>query len=111
MSYAHWHVGMKVVCKTVPSREQLARCPGANWPLAGAIYSIREIFPHPYGADYPLITLAELDNRHLIGVEDSSGLEPAFGARNFRPVQPRKTSIEVFHRIRLNPSIRIREDA
>jgi hypothetical protein len=37
--------------------------------------------------------------------------EAQFWAAHFRPVQPRKTSIEAFHRIRLNPSIRIREDA
>jgi hypothetical protein len=98
----HWHVGMKVVCtKRGPWRGRADRCE-VN-PIHGCIYTIRSIQAYFDGV---FIRLEEVRNP-----EYDDAQEAQFWAAHFRPVQPRKTSIEVFHRIRLYPSIRIREDA
>jgi hypothetical protein len=101
MSYRDWKVGDKVVCI---KRD--------GW--CDAVFgSMLDGLPHPrYGevCTIAMISTSPIDDDLYISVEEYPGRR-CYHASRFRPVQPRKTSIEVFHRIRLNPSIRIREDA
>ncbi len=104
-SYAHWHVGMKVVC--VVSQEDIDRsqsyaAPGSVYPISNGTYTIREIrddFKWRRGDHHIVLLLQEIDNRHLIGLRVGTQycyVEPGFPITGFRPVQTRKTDISIF---------------
>jgi hypothetical protein len=118
MSYLDWKVGDKIVCIADQDRIDAvhATVPGSIYPQSGKVYTIREMRDDSqWHSNKVVVLLKEIDNSHLLGAVLVPGtkcyVEPGFNPNGFRPVQPRKTSIEVFQRIRLNPSIRIREDA
>lgn len=102
-THRDWHVGMKVVCiqgimpqayGSISLRGQtVGTAPDPHYPEQGAIYTVRHI--NPIDVDYVLILLEEVRNDHLQSFI-RGGLEPGFDAKYFRPVQPRKTSIDVF---------------
>ncbi len=79
--------------------------PGANMPAVGSVYTIRSINEW---SDVTLITLQEVDNRHLIGF-DGYSLEPGYNIRAFRPIVERKTDISALKAL-LVPGAKILED-
>lgn len=101
-SYRDWHVGMEVVC--VVDAAKLSSClskfRGAHFPQIGGVYHIRKIEAL---IDRIIVYLREIDNSHVIGCDTSIGThfydEPGFNAKYFRPVEKRKTSIEVFKKL------------
>ncbi|TGQ11201.1 hypothetical protein EN858_14860 [Mesorhizobium sp. M4B.F.Ca.ET.215.01.1.1] len=109
MSYASWHVGMKVVCvddqpahvDRYPYRARMGT------PLkAGQVYTIRAFQTDGEGVLGVLLQEATSNLKRL-----KDGRERPFGIERFRPVKRHKTSIEVFNRILRNPHVRIKEDA
>lgn len=103
MSALDWHVGMKVVCVA----DAIYLIDGAQYPENGRIYTIRELRDDaPWGGKHIVVLLNELDNSGFIGRRGdrwTCHVEPGFATDGFRPVQTRKTSIEIFRRM-LNPS-------
>lgn len=100
MSYLNWHVGMKVECinGTFGDRNH-PRLMGCQWPEIGVVYTIRSIgfATASYGKGV-IIWLEEIHNPS-VKFRDLPEMEMAFAASFFRPVQTRKTSIEVFTRM------------
>lgn len=96
MSYVNWHAGMKVVCLDIewPPLAAAAVANGCRLPEPGRIYTIREIDVDARdGKVY--VRLCEIRNPRVKLHPWSPG-EPKFGARRFRPLQPRKTDISIF---------------
>jgi hypothetical protein len=92
-----FQVGQQVVCvDDVFSKREDWRCTVRVFPKLHAIYTIREIVD--YG---DLIGFCFYEIRNPRAHFSKGYHEPAFNARNFRPV--RRTSIEVFERL-LAPS-------
>ncbi len=79
-------------------------------PVAGEIYTIREIgMLHPIEKDVVCVLLEELVNDPLTVKLTSQDWEPPFGAWRFRPLQVKKTSIEIFEKM-LAPNPKILEN-
>jgi hypothetical protein len=100
---------MKVVCIAGLAQVEKAKALGGVVPVRGKIYTIREIRDDAqwrHGEHHLVLLLQEIDNCNLIGKHVATGLycyvEPGYSINCFRPVQARKTSIEVFTRM-LNP--------
>jgi len=96
MSYLDWHVGMKVVCLDIewPRHAAAVVAKGCRLPEPGRIYTIREIgVAQEDGKVY--VRLREIRNPRITFKPWAAG-EPRFGARRFRPLQPRKTDISIF---------------
>lgn len=89
-----FRVGMKVVCIDAKNNK------GKHWrgdkPVRGRVYTISGLCVSPDKGEDSLLLL-EIKNKHF----DSTG----YLARRFRPVQERKTSIEIFTAM-LNPQTR-----
>lgn len=102
MSAHQFKAGDAVVCINAKNH------PGYRWdsgeaPVEGQIYTIDRVFVDGEGAI--VMALIELPRADL-------HYGPAgYDVKRFRPVQTRKTSIEIFNRILLNPRIKISEDA
>lgn len=96
MSYRDWHVGMKVVC-IEPVDD-----PESPNPAYGEVYTIAWI---GVSCGDVMIDLVELP------CPESEEFNRGYLAEGFRPVQQRKTSIEIFKRLLINPHVRIEEDA
>ena len=97
---AHWHIGMEVECIDAEGTPALK---------LGAIYTISGLHPTKYRRWRGVSRMAT-----GILLKEVSTTIPGvdgFAEERFRPIQKRKTSIEIFNRILLNPSIKIREDA
>jgi len=100
MSYRDWHVGMRVVARDdAPKRDQATRAAasraGIVSPKRGQVYTIRDItIGHLSDGDVVCLRFKEIRNSYRHAVFD--GGEFAFAARNFRPVQSRKTDISIF---------------
>jgi hypothetical protein len=92
MSYLNWHVGMKVVCVNADGVS-------GTMLVVGSVYTVRAL-------DENFVSLEEPSTWGDYGKNESG-----WYYYRFRPVQPRKTSIEVFTRILRNPHVRIKEDA
>lgn len=100
----HWHVGMRVVCvddgdghKYMRPRYVLAPDASLDGLTKGRIYTIRKVGPDYYDGDI-VVWLKEIIRppRGSIGAKyGECGYAPA----RFRPVQERKTSIEIFQRM------------
>lgn len=93
---AHLHVGMKVVC--IKEGAWTNAFPEEKLPVFRGVYTIRSI--EMEGGEVSL-RFEELDNSDLAREFDIE--ECKFWSIRFRPVQVRKTSIEVFKRL-LTPS-------
>jgi len=88
--------GAKVVC--VYDLSSAAR-PGVKCPAVGGVYTIRDAFTESRfnGGGEVFVRLGE-----IINTPDETAIgpyEPAFHCEVFRPLQKRKTSIEVFERL------------
>lgn len=84
-NYTSWHCGMKVVLvhERWNNRSPLEQA-GNTFPERGQVYTIRSIGIH----------LIEIENP--VCEYRNGPAELAFSVENFRPVQTRKTSIEIF---------------
>jgi hypothetical protein len=92
----NFHVGQKVtLAKDFPKGEisRAKKC-GVILPAAGVVYTIRAVEPGVFSKRDTYLLLAELVNAPM-----SSGREPNFFSKLFRPVVERKTSIAIFHEI------------
>lgn len=103
-------VGQKVtLIADFPPMEQIrAALDGVSLPRFGAVYTIRSMEP---GCDVwtmhlTMLRFVELSN----GPHPTTGVEPNFDSRGFRPVQERKTDISIFKAM-LTPAGRIPVDA
>jgi hypothetical protein len=106
--YTSWHVGMKVVCVDDQFDHVLPREIG---PVAGREYTIRTISRCP-NTGVVGIRVEEIVNPNTgRNPDDAGNNERGFPAPRFRPVQKRKTSIEIFQRLLTDPHVRIEEDA
>lgn len=94
--YTSWYVGMKVVC-----------IKDGAWQLAGGFVDREVIFPLA-GAVYTILAIGAVGDEVYVKLVEC-GDYAQFAAFRFRPVQPRKTDISIFHSI-LNGH-RISEDA
>lgn len=96
---SNFHVGQRVECIW---KESWGPNPlGHVMPSFGVVYVVRDAFINPYIGG-PCIRLREIINplhNYLHGPD-----ECCFESCCFRPVIERKTSIEVFQRILLDPS-------
>lgn len=107
MRYRYWHDGMKVVCidaraldKYAPRRDRFVSTSDDMSGLEeGRIYTVRSV------CDFYGIVGVRL--HEILRPRSRFGIEVPFAAARFRPVQKRKTSIEVFLRM-LKP---VKEDA
>jgi hypothetical protein len=100
MSYMDWKAGDKIVCIETWHRTDGRGYGDEVGPIKGETYTIREVV---FFADLVTVRLVEVVNPKRKYREFPDGNEPSFGAWRFRPVQTRKTSIEVFERL-LTPS-------
>lgn len=104
--YTSWKVGDRVVCVYADPLPTTIWCVGEEL-VSGRIYTVSRIL---VDGDGDVIV-------HLCEVSRTSASRMVWGddagylASRFRRVQPRKTSIEIFHRILSKPHIKIREDA
>ena len=97
-----FRVGQRVVCISDASFH-MGKFPGSSWPKKNGVYTIATINDWPSGT---LLTFCGLNNSRFIGKVVNGvycTMEPGFGAKHFRPVAERKTSIEIFTAM-LNPS-------
>lgn len=99
--YLDWKVGDRVACVVSADRIALmsSLIPEARYPSSDGIYTIREIRDDNRADGLLVLLLTEVDNRHLIGVQNQFGYghkEPGFPIIGFRKVQPRKTDISIF---------------
>lgn len=97
-SYTSWHVGMKVVCvRGNKPRECLdGTMSPIEWlPVDGHVYTI---------ADLIMEEILYLSLDELLPID-------LFDARNFRPVQARKTDISVFEQLLVSTKLPVGEDA
>lgn len=105
--YTNWHVGMKVVCVKEgawsPPMKQ-----ADSYPVYGGVYTIREI--NLGNDEKPYLTFEEIRNAPVYRRGDDMH-EAWFAARQFRPVQKRKTDISIFRRLLTHPRVTIGEDA
>lgn len=95
-----FHVGQKVVCVD-GSEHSSCECSGAVMPVAGKIYTIREIRINPRSG-IANFHLHEIHNDLVLSEVDGLG-EPYFSSTRFRPIIERKTDISIFTAM-LNPS-------
>lgn len=105
--YTSWYVGMKVVCVDASSNNYApwtAIDPSMDGLQEGVVYTIRKLGLY---SGQPCVWLTEIERRMRVGHEALG--ECGYSPRRFRKVQPRKTSIAIFHSI-LNGH-RISEDA
>lgn len=105
MSYRDWHVGMKVVCIADSYRPWSAPAAGEvpNLPRKGQVYTIRSF--HKSGN----LWLVEIRNKRRVW--RTGRHEYAFHPSRFRPVQPRKTDISLFHEILRKTTKKVGEPA
>jgi hypothetical protein len=89
MSYASWHVGMKVVCVDAKPRDTNSAWFG-DAPIEGKVYTISRLFLDDEGE--PVCAFEELERCPDAVREGCVG----YGCWRFRPVQPRKTDISIF---------------
>ncbi|PAQ03699.1 hypothetical protein LRP31_25620 [Mesorhizobium mediterraneum] len=103
MSYLDWKVGDQVVCVDTWARENDGNGYGDEvGPIAGQIYTIREIgFLHPtiHRLQVRLFEIENVVHRY----NDIGMWEQTFYASRFRPVQKRSTDISLFRAL-LNPT-------
>lgn len=84
-----FHVGQRVVCVDDANwrKKWIAKCP--NRPIAGSVYTIREIRQKPNSLGFLLMEITNRPRKFRLG-----RLEPCFYAHRFRPV--RDTDISIF---------------
>jgi hypothetical protein len=92
---SNFHVGQKVVC-IQGAEGQKTRAKGTFRPITGAIYTVRGVYNGPIRVDLHLEEYVH-DEFH------DNGVEYGWDASRFRPVDKRKTSIEIFKAM-LTPS-------
>jgi len=86
---SHWHIGMKVEC--IKTGEWTNRLACEVVPVFGRIYTIRSVDENEHGV---WLRFSEVINSAL---SYRNGVREArFSSIRFRPVQTKKTSIEVF---------------
>ena len=101
-------VGQKVVMVKQFSQFSLdrARDDGVTLPVIGPVYTVRDMEPgEDWNKGKVYLRLDEIRNEPHI----KDGIEPSFGAWQFRAVAERKTDISVFKAM-LNPS-KVKETA
>lgn len=93
-NYTSWHVGMKVVLIDDNWGPRHDITLGVVDPVKGVVYTVRSVQMSPSGSGFVCITLNEIRNP-ILKYRSSTG-ERLYRAYRFRPVQTRKTSIEIF---------------
>lgn len=105
MSYQYYE-GQKVVCVNdhFEARHH-PKCTGLIWPNDGAVYTIRsfEAIKNSYGKDVVILRFTEFSNPAIKWANISLPIEPGYARHRFRPLQKRKTDIQIFKAM-LNPS-------
>lgn len=94
--YLSWHVGMKVVC--VDDSPAMEAGEVRDRLVCGRIYTIREIGPEPRCVENPRLAGGWCEVNVWLNEVTRVG-DLGYAASRFRPVQERKTSIEVFTKL------------
>ena len=92
-----FHVGQKVVCidDRWPHTQWALKVP--NKPVAGRVYTIREVYLSALGK--PAVLLNEIRNSPRPFLHGLIVGEGSFHSRRFKPVIERKTDISIFTRM------------
>lgn len=102
-----WLVGMKAECIN-DDWQHADRKIINNFPIFRAIYTVREIYPHPFK---PLLYLRF---KEIINEPVKCGyvtLEPCFNENHFRPLVETKTDISMLEKLLEPPKSKIMEPA